>query len=201
MTPILSGKALGRVKASSCGNPPRSPPVHNASTQFVEPQYRSQVTRDLVCPRLRPRLLTQRSPATSIKTCDGPCVRRGTPPQQSKALSGKRRRLSPYANYDPSLVVQDLNLPTPFALYLRHAKYLTPDSLEIGRQVTLTPQPRAISANEAELIIRHGLPRVRCYRTLKRMERTKVPRPRKMLGPAQRSQCRDEARPADAGFG
>ena len=165
----------------------RKPPGEPARPQRVDAIRRATISI--------PSYARSGLPATRLRFR----FRRGTAPRQPKALSGKRRRLSPYADDDPSLVVQDLDLPPPFALYLRHMKYPTPDSLEIGRQVTLTTQPRAVSANEAEFIIRHGLPRVRCYRSRKRMERTKVPRARKMLRPAQRSQSRDEGVGADFG--
>jgi hypothetical protein len=71
-------------------------------------------------------------------------------------LSRKRRRLRAYADNNPPLVVQDLDLPTSFALELRHAENATPNRFEVGGKMTFAPQPRAISADQAEFIIRQG---------------------------------------------
>ena len=71
-------------------------------------------------------------------------------------LSGKRRRLRAYADDDSPLIVQDLNLLNPVALEFRHVENATPNGFEVGRQVALAAQPRAISADQAEFVIRHG---------------------------------------------
>jgi hypothetical protein len=73
-------------------------------------------------------------------------------------LSRKRRRLRAYADDDLPFVVQDLDLPTPFALELRHAENAAPNCFKVGGEMTFAPQPRAVSANQAEFIVRHGFP-------------------------------------------
>jgi hypothetical protein len=94
-----------------------------------------------------------------IRTCDRLRANAGRAvPEHSKMLSRKRRRFRAYADNDPPLVVQDLDLPTSFALELRHAENATPNRFEVGGEMTFAPQPRAISADQAEFIIRHGFP-------------------------------------------
>ena len=71
-------------------------------------------------------------------------------------LSRKRSRDCAYADDNSPLVVQDVDLSSPLAFELSHAENQAPNRFEIGRQVTLAAQPRAISADQAEVIIRHG---------------------------------------------
>ena len=71
-------------------------------------------------------------------------------------LSRKRSRDCAYADDNSPLVVQDVDLFSPLAFGLSHAENQAPYRFEIGRQVALAAHPRAISADQAEVIIRHG---------------------------------------------
>jgi hypothetical protein len=71
-------------------------------------------------------------------------------------LSRKRSRACAYADDNSPLVVQDVDPSSPLAFELGHAENQAPNRFEIGRQVTLAAQPRAVSADQAEFIIRHG---------------------------------------------
>ena len=101
--PVLSAKSLGRVKASSRGNPPRRPPStvrgRNSSSHKSRLELRLILfasRRDYVpdCRTRPPADVNQDVRQSSPEA-------RGTAPQQSKMLSGKRCRLGAYANYDP----------------------------------------------------------------------------------------------------
>jgi hypothetical protein len=70
-------------------------------------------------------------------------------------LSRKCSRVCAYADDNSPLVVQYVDLSSPLAFELSHAENHAPNRFEIGRQVTLAAQPRAISADQAEFIIRH----------------------------------------------
>jgi len=90
-------------------------------------------------------------------------------------LSRKRSRVCAYADDNSPLVVQDVDLSSPLAFELSHAENHAPNRFEIGRQVTLAAQPRAISADQAEFIIRHCISSSETPSTRQSLTRTKVP--------------------------
>ena len=120
----------------------------------------------------------------AITTCERPsasCLVEATPPRAS-SLSGKGSGDCPNADDDPPLVIQDMDLFSSLAFELSHTENPTPDGFEVRCQMPLPRQPRPISADQAEFVIRHSVSSCSCPLHAKRPARTKVPLGQTLFG-------------------
>jgi hypothetical protein len=77
--------------------------------------------------------------------------------EHPKTSSRKGSRFRANADHDSPSFVQYLDLPPPLGPEFGHAEHPIPNRFEIGRRMTFAAEARSISADQAELIIRHGI--------------------------------------------
>jgi hypothetical protein len=61
------------------------------------------------------------------------------------------------ADDDLPLIIQDMDLLSPLALEFRHIENPSPNSVEVGSRMSLPRQSRPVSADQAEIVIRHSV--------------------------------------------
>ena len=119
-------------------------------------------------------------PPSPVNACSGlPSCNGGPSLKRACSLSRKRSSDCTDADDDPSLVIQDMDLPSSLALELSHTENSTPDGFEIGCRMTLAGQARPIPADQAEFVIWHGVSSSRHPQPAKRATRLKVPSARR----------------------
>ena len=96
-------------------------------------------------------------------------------PRRASSLCGECSGDCSNADDDPPLVIQDMDLFSSLALQLSHTENHTPHSFQVGCQMPFPRQPRPISADQAEFVIRHSVSSCSCPLHAKRPARTKVP--------------------------
>jgi hypothetical protein len=101
----------------------------------------------------------------------------GAPPRAS-ALGGKCSGEGPNSDDDPTLVIQDMDLLSPLSLKLSHPENPSPDGFQVGGQMSLSRQRKAVPANQTEFVVRHSVSSLDHPHYAERRTRTEVPNAR-----------------------